>query len=100
MARKKSGIEVKRKAELEVMNVKVKAIQSCQNTGVGSLSLLQGIFPTQGSNPGLPALQADSLPAEPQGKPRRSHRELSVTRPIHNWLAQLRGMDTQKQGTY
>ena len=33
-----------------------------QNTGVGSLSLLQGIFPTQS-----PALQADSLPAEPQG---------------------------------
>ena len=25
-----------------------------QNTGVGSLSLLQGILPTQGSNPGLP----------------------------------------------
>ena len=25
-----------------------------QNTGVGSCSLLQGIFPTQGSNPGLP----------------------------------------------
>ena len=24
-----------------------------QNTGVGSLSLFQGIFPTQGSNPGL-----------------------------------------------
>ena len=24
-----------------------------QSTGVGSLSLLQGIFPTQGSNPGL-----------------------------------------------
>ena len=24
------------------------------NTGVGSLSLLQGIFPTQGLNPGLP----------------------------------------------
>ena len=79
-----------------------------QNTGVGSLSLLQGIFPTQGSSPGLPhcrqilyqlshkgsprilewvahpfssvdlpapgielgspALQTDSLPAEPQGK--------------------------------
>ena len=41
-----------------------------QNTGVGSLSLLQGIFPTQGSNPGIeprsPTLQADSLPAEPQ----------------------------------
>ena len=25
-----------------------------QNTGVGSLTLLQGIFPTQGLNPGLP----------------------------------------------
>ena len=25
-----------------------------QNTGVGSLPLLQGIFPTQGSNPGFP----------------------------------------------
>ena len=25
-----------------------------QNTGVGSLFLLRGIFPTQGSNPGLP----------------------------------------------
>ena len=25
-----------------------------QDTGVGSCSLLQGIFPTQGSNPGLP----------------------------------------------
>ena len=39
------------------------------NTGLGSLSLLQGIFPTQGSNPGLPQLQADSLPAEQPGKP-------------------------------
>ena len=25
-----------------------------QNTGMGNLSLLQGIFPTQGLNPGLP----------------------------------------------
>ena len=25
-----------------------------KNTGVGSCSLLQGIFPTQGLNPGLP----------------------------------------------
>ena len=42
-----------------------------QNTGVGSLSLLQGIFPTQGLYPS-PALQADSLSAEPQGKPKNS----------------------------
>ena len=68
-----------------------------QNTGVGSHFLLQGIFPTQGLNPGpqkgkpqywsgqpipspedlpnpgiqprCPALQADSLPTELSGKP-------------------------------
>ena len=49
--------------------IEVKVAQSCltlcdpmdctwnspgQNTGEGSLSLLQGIFPTQRSNPGLP----------------------------------------------
>ena len=49
---------------------------SGQNTGVGSLSLLQGIFSTQGSNPGLeprsPALQGDSLPVAPQGKPQNT----------------------------
>ena len=39
-----------------------------QNTGGGSLSLLQGLFSTQGSNPG-PALQVDSLPAELSRKP-------------------------------
>ena len=41
---------------------------SCQDTGVGSLSLLQGIFPTQGSEPRSPTLQVDSLSAEPQRK--------------------------------
>ena len=40
-----------------------------KNTGVGSLSLLQGIFPNPGIKPGSPALQADCLPAEPPGKP-------------------------------
>ena len=29
---------------------------------------LQGIFPTQGSNPGLLHSQVDSLPSEPPGK--------------------------------
>ena len=60
---------------------------STKNTGVGSQSLLQGIFPTQGLNlvsctagrfftvwvtrntQGASTLQEDSLPAEPQGKP-------------------------------
>ena len=41
-----------------------------QNTGVGSLSLLQGIFLTQGLNP--PTLQADSLLAEPPEKPKNT----------------------------
>ena len=41
-----------------------------QNNGVGSLSLIQGIFPAQGLNPGIPHLQADSLPAELPGKPK------------------------------
>ena len=35
-----------------------------KNTGVGSLSLLQGVSPNPGIEPGSPALQADSLPAE------------------------------------
>ena len=43
-----------------------------QNTGVRSLSLLQGIFPTQGSEPMSPPLQVDSLPAEAQGKPKNT----------------------------
>ena len=34
-----------------------------KNTGVGSHSLLQGVFP--GIEPGCPALHADSLPSEP-----------------------------------
>ena len=58
-------------AVIEVGSLKVSVAQSCptlwdphglyspwnspgQNVGVGSLSLLQGIFPTQGSNSGLP----------------------------------------------
>ena len=41
-----------------------------QNTGVGSLSLLQGIFSTQGSNPGISCITGDCLPAEPNGNPR------------------------------
>ena len=38
------------------------------NTGVSSLFLLQGNLPNPGIEPRSPALQADSLPAEPPGK--------------------------------
>ena len=41
-----------------------------QNTGVSNCSLLQGIFPIQGSNPGLPTLQAASFQLSLQGSPR------------------------------
>ena len=68
------------------LKLKVKVAQSCltlcdphglyspwnspgQNTGVGSLSLLQGDLPNPGIKPRSPALQADSLPAETRGKP-------------------------------
>ena len=67
------------------MKVKVKVARSCltlrphgpyspwnspaQNTGVGSLSLLQGNLPNPGIEPRSPTLQADSLPTELWGKP-------------------------------
>ena len=37
-----------------------------------SYSLFQGIFPTQGLNPGLPHWQADSLPLSHLGSPRKA----------------------------
>ena len=43
-----------------------------RNTGVGCRALLQGVFPTQGSNLHLFSLlhwQAGSLPPAPPGKP-------------------------------
>ena len=65
--------------------MKVKVTQSCptlcdpmdlvhgilgQNTGGGSLSLLQGIFPTQGSNPGLPHCRQILYQLSHKGSPR------------------------------
>ena len=41
-----------------------------QNTGVGSLFLLQGIFPTQGSNPGLLHCRRILYQLSHQGSPR------------------------------
>ena len=47
------GIEPRSPA-LQVISLPAEPQERPKNTGVGSLSLLQGIFPTQGSNPGLP----------------------------------------------
>ena len=48
----------------------------CQNTGVGSLSLLKGIFPTQGSNPALlhwrQILYQLSYPGSPSKKKKKN----------------------------
>ena len=41
-----------------------------QNTGVGSHALLQGIFPTQGLNPGLPHCRQILYQLSHQGSPR------------------------------
>ena len=43
------------------------------NTGVDSRSFLQGNLSNPGIEPRFPALQADSLPAKPQGKPLIRH---------------------------
>ena len=57
-----------RSLTLQVDSLTSKPPAKPKNTGVGSLSLLQGIFLTQESNLGSPALQVDSLPAELPGK--------------------------------
>ena len=55
------------------MDYPVRGILQAIKTGVHSLSLLHGIFPTQGS--GSPTLWRVSLSVEPQGKPHRLGRE-------------------------
>ena len=48
----------------------VHGILQAQNTGVGSLPLLQGIFPTQGSNSGLPHCSQILYQLSHKGSPR------------------------------
>ena len=58
-----------------------------KNTGVGCHSLLQGIFPAQGSNLcllGLLRWQAGSLPLAPPGKPMIPHC-LNPIIPLRGW---------------
>ena len=47
-----------------------------QNTGVGRLSLLQGIFPTQGSNPDLPHCRHILYQLSYQESPKRSNQSV------------------------
>ena len=46
-----------------------------RNTGVDSLSLLQGIFPTQGSNTGLPHCRRILYQLSHRGSPRTSNKQ-------------------------
>ena len=64
-----------------------------QNTGVGSLSLLQGIFPTQGWNPDLPHCRWILLPAEPQGKPSGQMSSAKTFHFLSIWKSQLQLRD-------
>ena len=49
-----------------------------QNTGVGSLSLFQGIFPTQGSNSGLLHCRRIFYQLSYQGSPHRNFPEIEL----------------------
>ena len=49
---------------------KHEVFQAGQNTGVGSLLLLRGIFPTQGSNPGFPRCRQILYQLSHKGSPR------------------------------
>ena len=61
-----------------------------QNAGVGSLSLLQGIFPTQGSNPGLPHCRQILNQLSHKGNPGASFRLYHINYEniysLHNWI--------------
>ena len=69
-----------------------------KSTGVGSLSLLQGIFPTQGSNP----LQVGSLPAEPQEKPMMYVGQIIMlcTLKLYGVVCQLYLIKTERRNVY
>ena len=57
-------------SESESHSVLSYSLRPGQSTGVGSLCLLQGIFPTQGSNPGLPHCRQSLYQLSHKGSPR------------------------------
>ena len=65
-----------------------------EDTGVGCRFLLQGAFPTQGSNPSLLRLlhwQTGSLPLAPPGKPSAPSRETVLFLPPTSVTSSLLG---------
>ena len=62
-----------------------------QTIGVGSLSLLQGILPSQGSNPGLPHCRRILYQLSHQGSPiyhASSYTHNLILLPLHSYLFQ------------
>ena len=53
-----------------------------QNTGMGSCSLLQGIFPTQGSNPGFPHCRQILYQMSHQGREALRYSSVQVSRSV------------------
>ena len=62
-----------------------------QNTGVGSLSLLQGIFPTQGWNPGLLLCKQILYQLSHQGSPYDSELGTKVAIYVNGLTTALQG---------
>ena len=64
-----------RSPELQAGSLLSEPPRKPKNTGVGSLSLLQGDLLDPGNELDSPAMQADSLPAQLPGKPEKLNRE-------------------------
>ena len=56
------------------------------DTGAGSLSLLQGIFPTKGSNPGLPHCRHILYQLSHQGKPCFIHTSVHLPTQVSQFI--------------
>ena len=63
-----------------------------QNTGVGSLSLLQGIFPTQGSNSGFPHHRQIIYQLSHQGSPIRIETQYTFIFEEQMWIFESKAM--------
>ena len=90
LAEFKSGLEMTEETAnaLETISICVKVAQWCPTlcdpmdySLPGPSALLQGIFPIQGSNPGLPHCRW-TLPSEPPGKPTNYEEEKIIFKKI------------------
>ena len=66
-----------------------------QNAGVGSLSLLQGIFPTQGLNPGLPHCRRILYQLNHKGSPQVMRHGQKIEKKESELWSQLQGFRSQ-----